>query len=59
MDYSGRSGSLSQGKKYVMHAGDIMIIPPNVPHEFRFTQDTIDIDIFSPQRQDWVDGTAD
>jgi hypothetical protein len=21
-----------------MHAGDIMIIPPNVPHEFRFTQ---------------------
>jgi quercetin dioxygenase-like cupin family protein len=43
----------------VMHAGDIMIIPPNVPHEFRFTQDTIDIDIFSPQRQDWMDGTAD
>ena len=49
----------AQGKKYVMHAGDIMIIPPNVPHEFRFTQDTIDIDIFSPQRQDWMDGTAD
>jgi hypothetical protein len=22
-------------------------------------QDTIDIDIFSPQRQDWMDGTAD
>lgn len=41
-----------------MRAGDIMIIPPNVPHEFRFTQDTIDIDIFSPQRQDWIDGTA-
>ena len=41
-----------------MRAGDIMIIPPNVPHEFWFTQDTIDIDIFSPQRQDWMDGTA-
>ncbi len=25
------------------------VIPPNVPHEFRFTQDTIDIDIFSPR----------
>jgi ribosomal protein L16 Arg81 hydroxylase len=49
----------SQGKKYVMHAGDIMIIPPNVPHEFRFIQDTIDIDIFSPRRQDWMEGTAD
>ena len=48
----------SQGKKYVMHAGDIMIIPPNVPHEFHFTEDTIDIDVFSPPRQDWMDGTT-
>jgi unsaturated pyranuronate lyase len=55
----GEAEVYSQGKKYVMHAGDIMIIPPNVPHEFRFTQDTIDIDIFSPHRQDWMDGTAD
>jgi quercetin dioxygenase-like cupin family protein len=55
----GEAEVYSQGKKYVMHAGDIMIIPPNVPHEFRFTQDTIDIDIFSSQRQDWMDGTAD
>jgi quercetin dioxygenase-like cupin family protein len=52
----GEAEVYSQGKKYVMHAGDIMIIPPNVPHEFWFTQDTIDIDIFSPQRQDWMTG---
>src|SRR6202040_1934634 len=55
----GEAEVYSQGKVYVMHAGDIMIIRPNVPHEFWFTQDTIDIDIFSPQRQDWMDGTAD
>jgi quercetin dioxygenase-like cupin family protein len=48
----------SQGRKYLMNAGDIMIIPPNVPHEFVFTEDTIDIDIFAPARQDWLDGTA-
>ena len=48
----------SQGKKFVIKAGEIMIIPPNVPHEFYFTEDTIDIDIFTPQRQDWDDGTA-
>lgn len=48
----------SQEKKYILRAGDIMIIPPNVPHEFIFTEDTIDIDIFVPQRQDWIDGTA-
>jgi quercetin dioxygenase-like cupin family protein len=35
-----------------------MIIPPNVPHEFVFTEDTVDIDIFPPGRQDWLDGTA-
>ncbi len=48
----------SQGRRYVMKAGDIMIIPPNVPHEFKFLEDTIDIDIFVPGRQDWLDGTA-
>ena len=26
----------SQGRKYIMKDGDIMIIPPNVPHEFIF-----------------------
>ena len=41
-----------------MRANDVMIIRPNVPHEFRFVKDTIDIDIFVPQRQDWIDGTA-
>ncbi len=55
---AGEAEVYSQGKKYVMRAGDIMIIPPNVPHEFTFTEDTIDIDIFSPQRQDWIDGTT-
>jgi quercetin dioxygenase-like cupin family protein len=54
----GQAEVYSQGKKYVMKAGDVMIIPPNVPHEFRFVEDTIDIDIFAPQRQDWIDGTA-
>jgi quercetin dioxygenase-like cupin family protein len=48
----------SQGRKYLLRAGSLLIIPPNVPHEFHFTEDTIDIDIFSPQRQDWIDGTA-
>jgi mannose-6-phosphate isomerase-like protein (cupin superfamily) len=48
----------SQGQKFIMKAGDIMVIPPNVPHEFIFTEDTIDIDIFAPGRQDWLDGTA-
>jgi unsaturated pyranuronate lyase len=48
----------SNGKKYTMKAGDIMILPPNIPHELVFLEDTIDIEIFAPGRQDWIDGTA-
>jgi ribosomal protein L16 Arg81 hydroxylase len=41
-----------------MKAGDVMIIPLNLPHEFIYTEDTFDIDIFAPGRQDWIDATA-
>jgi quercetin dioxygenase-like cupin family protein len=54
----GRAEVFSQGRRFVMTAGTLLIIPPNVPHEFLFTENTIDIDIFAPQRQDWLDGTA-
>jgi quercetin dioxygenase-like cupin family protein len=52
----GRCEVYSQGKKFVMTAGMVLIIPPNTPHEFVCTDDTIDIDFFAPQRQDWIDG---
>jgi quercetin dioxygenase-like cupin family protein len=52
----GRCEVTSQGRKFIMTAGTVMIIPPNTPHEFVCTEDTIDIDFFSPQRQDWIDG---
>jgi quercetin dioxygenase-like cupin family protein len=54
----GRCEVYASGKKYTMEAGDIMILPPNVPHEVVFLEDTIDIEIFAPRRQDWIDGTA-
>ncbi len=53
----GRCEVYSQGKEFIMTAGTILVIPPNTPHEFICTEDTIDIDVFSPQRQDWIDGT--
>jgi quercetin dioxygenase-like cupin family protein len=52
----GRCEVYSQGKKFVLTAGTVLVIPPNAPHEFTCTEDTIDIDFFSPQRQDWIDG---
>lgn len=48
---------LSEGKEYIVKAGQVLIIPPNVYHEFEALEDTIDLDVFTPPRQDWIDGT--
>lgn len=50
----------SQGKVFILKAGDVIVIPPNVPHKFVSLEDnTIDIDMFAPARQDWIDSKAD
>lgn len=49
----------SQGKEFIVKAGEVLIIPPNVPHEFLTLEDnTIDIDFFTPTREDWLNNTA-
>jgi quercetin dioxygenase-like cupin family protein len=48
----------SQGKDYTVKAGEVFVIPANVPHEFLALEDTIDIDFFTPVRQDWLNNTA-
>ena len=37
-------------------AGEILIIPSNVPHEALALEDVYDIDVFSPPREDWIKG---
>jgi quercetin dioxygenase-like cupin family protein len=46
---------LIDGKEIVVRAGEVLCIPPNVPHEAHALEDTIDLDIFNPPRQDWID----
>lgn len=56
---SGSVEVFTQGKRFVVKAGEVIVFPANVPHEFRSLEDgTVDIDIFTPARQDWIDGTA-
>jgi quercetin dioxygenase-like cupin family protein len=43
--------------EFVLRAGQFIVIPPNVPHRAEVLEDTVDIDFFSPIRQDWLDGT--
>jgi quercetin dioxygenase-like cupin family protein len=40
----------------IVRAGDILVIPANLPHSAEALEDTIDFDIFAPPRQDWLDG---
>ena len=42
-------------ERIVVRAGEVLCIPPNVPHEANALEDTVDIDIFNPPRQDWID----
>ena len=40
-----------------VHAGDVLHIPSNLPHRAEALEDTLDMDIFSPPRADWLEGT--
>jgi len=44
-------------RELVVEAGDVLFIPSNVPHKAEALSDTLDVDIFSPPRQDWLDGS--
>ena len=42
-----------------LRAGDVLHIRSHVKHKAEALSDTIDVDIFSPPRQDWLDKTDD
>ena len=42
-----------------VHAGEILTIPSNVPHRAEALEDTLDVDVFSPPREDWINKTDD
>jgi len=44
-------------EELIVEAGQVLVIPPNVPHKAMALQDTLDVDIFSPTRSDWLDHT--
>jgi len=43
----------------VVSAGEVLHIPSNIPHKAEAIVDTLDVDIFSPPRQDWLDKSDD
>ena len=42
-----------------LEAGDVVVIPSNLPHEALMIGEVEEIDTWSPPRQDWLDKTDD
>lgn len=45
------------GEEVVVRAGEVLHLPAHVPHEARALEDTLDVDVFSPPREDWLKKT--
>ena len=43
------------GREIVVRAGQVLCIPPHMPHKAEAIEDTVDLDVFHPPRQDWLD----
>jgi unsaturated pyranuronate lyase len=39
-----------------VHAGEVLVIPSNIPHDAVALEDVYDLDVFSPPRDDWIKG---
>ena len=45
------------GREITVHAGEVLCIPSNMPHKAEALEDTVDLDIFTPPRADWINKT--
>jgi quercetin dioxygenase-like cupin family protein len=46
-----------EGREIVVGAGEVLVIPSHAPHSAVALEDTLALDVFSPIRRDWLEGT--
>ena len=46
-------------EEVTVSAGEVLLIPSNVPHKAEALEETLDVDVFSPPRQDWLEKKDD
>ena len=49
--------TMGDGRVLTVSAGQVLVIPSNMPHQAEALEDTVDLDVFSPPRADWIAGT--
>ena len=42
------------GEEIIVREGEVLHIPPGVPHQAEALDDTFELDVFSPIRTDWL-----
>jgi quercetin dioxygenase-like cupin family protein len=47
------------GEEITVREGEVLHIPSGIPHQAEALDDTFELDLFSPIRTDWLDGTDD
>jgi quercetin dioxygenase-like cupin family protein len=45
------------GEEIIIREGEVLVIPAHIVHGAVALEDTLDLDIFSPPRQDWIEKT--
>ena len=43
------------GEEIIVRGGEVLHIPSRVPHQAEALEDTLELDIFSPVRPEWID----
>jgi quercetin dioxygenase-like cupin family protein len=49
--------TLNGDQQVTVAAGEMLVIPPHMKHSAEALEDTVDLDVFSPPRADWIQGT--
>ena len=49
--------TMGDGQVITVRSGEVLVIPANMPHMAEALEDTLDLDIFTPPRADWIAGT--
>jgi unsaturated pyranuronate lyase len=49
--------TMGNGQVITVAAGEVLVIPSHMPHKAEALEDTVDLDIFTPPRADWIAGT--
>ncbi len=47
---------LGDTDEVTVRSGEILVIPSNMPHAAEALQETYDLDLFAPRREDWISG---